>query len=355
MRHRIEILYFNAGGGHRAAALALEHALPEYDVLLTNLFDVIDVKKLFKKITGYEHEDLYNKVLASGFTIGLGPQLKVLQALIKTQRKSMVKKLRAHWQDTQPDFVVSVIPNFDRAIGESIDGPFMTVITDMADYPPNFWIEPKLKNQHVVCGTEYAAAQAIVAGLPPERVHRVQGMIIRPEFYEITPEPSEDVIGFVMFGGIGSKDMIPIAKKLANRKLIMICGKNDKLRQKLIALGNPNHQIIGYTRDIPLLMSKCRYFIGKPGPGSLSEAIQMNLPVIVPHNAFTMPQERWNVQWVLDNDVGQIVNDFKHIDIAVGTLLERLHELRANTKGIKNDAVFKIPRLIAGFVNTGQV
>jgi 1,2-diacylglycerol 3-beta-galactosyltransferase len=319
---------------------------------MTNLFDILDADRLFKKVTKQDHEALYNKVLASGFTVGMGPQLKVLQTGIKTQRTSFVKKLRAHWSETQPDLVVSVIPNFNRAIGESLPMPFATVITDLCDLPPNFWIEPKLPNQHVIAGTEMAAAQAIVAGVPPARVHRVSGMVLRPAFYQIGRggDNFTDPVGLVMFGGVGSKEMLPIAKALAHRRLVLICGKNEKLRLQLEFLNNPLHEIVGYTNDIASVMTRCDYLIGKPGPGTISEAVHMGLPVVVSLNAFTMPQERWNTEWVLQEDVGLVVKSFKQIDEAVAELLSRLPEMQLNTKRFNNQAIFEIPEILKKLV-----
>ena len=51
-------------------------------------------------------------------------------------------------------------------------------------------------------------------------------------------------------------------------------------------------------REIPRYMQLADYFIGKPGPGSISEAVFMRLPVIVNCNAWTLPQERYNTVWV---------------------------------------------------------
>lgn len=354
---KIEIIYFNAGGGHRAAAKALEQALmahSQVEVQLTNLFDIIDVKQLFKKITRYQHEDIYNKVLASGWTIGLGPQLKVLQAIIKTQRASLVKKLCRHWNETAPDLVVSVIPNFNRAIGLSLPGPFCTVMTDIADYPPSFWIEPTLTNQHVIAGSEMARAQAIVAGVPLQRVHLVSGMMLRPGFYKVQrqDEADREPTGLVMFGGIGSTDMVPIAKKLKDKKLVLVCGKNTKLQEKLQRKENPNHEIVGFVDNIPELMARCDYFIGKPGPGSISEAVHLGLPVIVTDNIWTMPQEEQNITWIKQNDVGLVLKSFSKIDLAVEELLVRLPGLRANALSIQNRAVFEIPPILLKLVQS---
>ena len=191
----VELIWFNAGGGHRAAAQALERVIRDQErpwlVRHANLMQVIDPKGVFRRFTGMEPEDLYNKRLASGFTLGLTQELKVLQHAIRWGHGAMVKRLTAHWHCTRPDLVVSLIPNFNRAMHDSLalarpGAPFVTVLTDMADYPPHFWIEPDLA-QHVVCGTDHAVAQALAAGCKPGFVHRSSGMILRPDFYGAAP------------------------------------------------------------------------------------------------------------------------------------------------------------------------
>jgi hypothetical protein len=71
----ITLIYFNAGGGHRAAALALEDVMRQQErpwkVRLVNLTEVLDPNDAFRKLTGFAPEDLYNKRLARGWTLGL--------------------------------------------------------------------------------------------------------------------------------------------------------------------------------------------------------------------------------------------------------------------------------------------
>ena len=55
----------------------------------------------------------------------------------------------------------------------------------------------------------------------------------------------------------------------------------------------PMH-VEGFTREVPRFMRLSDFFIGKPGPGSISEAVAMGLPVIVESNHWTLPQERYN-------------------------------------------------------------
>ena len=76
----------------------------------------------------------------------------------------------AFWPDAvgkSSMLVVSLIPNFNRALAESLalarpGVPFVTVLTDMADHPPHFWVEPGVA-QHLVCGTAHALQQALDA------------------------------------------------------------------------------------------------------------------------------------------------------------------------------------------------
>jgi len=69
--------------------------------------------------------------------------------------------------------------------------------------------------------------------------------------------------------------------------------------------------VLGVHHEDRLLHAAQRFFIGKPGPGSISEAVQQGLPVIVVRNAWTMPQERYNTQWVEENGVGVVLDSFK--------------------------------------------
>jgi hypothetical protein len=66
-----------------------------------------------------------------------------------------------------------------------------------------------------------------------------------------------------------------------------------------------------------MYMRMSNFLIGKPGPGSLSEALHMRLPVIVERNAWTLPQERFNTDWVRENGFGIVVKSFRDIVPAV--------------------------------------
>lgn len=371
----IELIYFNAGGGHRAAAQALQTVLrerqPTWRVRCINLVDLLDAQARFRSLTGVAPEDLYNLRLAKGWTLGLGTELKLLQAMIRAGHGPMVGRLAAHWQRTQPDLVVSLIPNFNRAMHDALASarpgvPLVTVMTDLADHPPAFWIEPDLRNQHLVCGTDHAVLQALKAGCAPARLHRCAGMVLRPEFHRpLAVDRARERVrlgldphrptGVVMFGGHGSTTMLTIARQLPDVQLVLMCGHNSMLAQRLCTLNPtaPQH-VVGFTDDVCHHLALGDFFIGKPGPGSLSEALQMGLPVLTVRNAWTVPQERFNTDWVQAQDVGVVGSSWRQMRPLVQLLLEQLPRHQAAVRRHENRAVFEVPGVLADVLAQAQ-
>ena len=363
----IDLVYFDAGGGHRAAAQALQAAIREqgrpWNVRLVHLVHALDPARRFERVTGRGPEHLYNWRLQNGWTLGLGPELRVLQGLIRMGHPWLLRAMCRHWSSaTAPDLVVSVVPNFNRMLRQSAAAvlpgvPFVTVMTDLADLPPRFWIEPGI-DQHIVCGTERAALQAQAAGCAPDRIHRTSGMVIRPDFYlaRRTNRQAERLAlgldpdlptGIVMFGGHGSPQMHRIARSLRDRQLILLCGHDATLAGRLRAMQRPTpHAVVGFTSDVRRYMAIADFFIGKPGPGALSEALQCELPVLTFRNAWTMPQERYNTEWVIEQGVGVVVDSTRALAPAVQTLLADLDRYRARVRQVRNRAVFELPAIL---------
>lgn len=375
---RVELIYFDAGGGHRAAASALAAVLarhrPGWEVTLVNLRDVLEPLDFIQRLTGVRVEGFYNGLLKSNLTAGISAMLRILHLLVRRMHTKMVPVLAAHWTARRPDLVVSLIPHFNRALFEGLRSadtrlargatPMATIMTDLADYPPHFWIERQ--EQFMLCGSAAATQQALAAGLPPELILRTSGMIVRPEFY--APPATSRVTarrtlgldpalptGLVMFGGFGSRRMELLAKRVAaagcNTQLIFLCGRNQELRERLAALDLPYpHHIEGFTNAIPHFMRLADFFIGKPGPGSISEALVMGLPVIVERNALTMVHERFNTDWVLRQGVGVVLKSFNTIAQAIARVLEpeRLAAFRSRIRASENRAIFELPAMLEG-------
>jgi 1,2-diacylglycerol 3-beta-galactosyltransferase len=290
-----------------------------------------------------------------------------MHGLIRLLLPQEIALLRAHWRSSRPDLVVSVVPHFNRVLFDSLrqERPgttLVTILTDIADYPPHFWFEPQ--QQHYICGSDKAMRQARAMGIGFDHIWRVSGMIVHPRFYVSPPLDRgperlrlgllpDLPAGLIMFGGYGSADMLDIVRRLDEAELatqlIAICGRNLRLAASLRALKKRIPcLVLDFTNDVARYMHLSDYFIGKPGPGSLSEALAMRLPVIVERSGRTMIQERFNTEWIDENEVGIVVPSFSKVAGAVRAMLSPARRSRflSRIDRMNNRAVFETVEIL---------
>jgi hypothetical protein len=370
---KIHVVFHDGGGGHRNAAIALETIAAQqgrpWQVELVQFQDLTDRLDVLQKLTGVRIQQQYNVMLQNGWTLGSKYLLRVLQLTIRLFHGPLVRLLEQYWREHPADLLVSVIPHFNREICESWKAvypgrPFVTLITDLADYPPRFWIEP-LKEQYVIAGTERAVEQARAFGHDGAHIFQASGMILRPDFYvqdTVDPAALRQEMGLrndlataiVLFGGHGSKVMYDLTARLDAAglpiQLLLICGRNEGLAAKLRAekWKMPVH-VIGFSKEVHKLMRAADFLIGKPGPGSIAEAMVRKLPVLIECNAWTLPQERYNAAWVTEKRVGIVLKSFQEVVAGVRQMLEpaSLAEFRKNVAALDNRAIFEIPEMLA--------
>jgi len=369
---KIHVVFHDGGGGHRNAAVALQAIAAQqqrpWQVELIQFQELTDQLDVLRKLTGIRIQEQYNVLLQNGWTLGSVYLLRLLQATIRAFHRQLVHLLEKFWCEKPADLLVSVIPHFNRELCQSWSKiypgrPFVTLITDLADFPPRFWIEP-LEEQYVIAGTERAAEQARALGHDAAHIFRTSGMILRPEFY--APDNSDPIAlrkelglrpdlttAIVLFGGHGSKVMLDITRSLDAAQLplqlILICGRNEELAAKFNAQAwRIPIKVIGFTKEIHKLMRAADCLIGKPGPGSIAEAMVRKLPVLIECNAWTLPQERYNAEWVAEKRVGIVLGSFRQVVSGVQRMLEpaALAEFRKNVAALENRAIFEIPEIL---------
>jgi len=230
-----EVLVFmiDAGGGHRAAtraiAAAAEDAGAPFALRTENFQQILLPLDLLRSLAGLSIEDAYNLILRRRWSALMVPLLRVMHGVIRLRRDAIVRLL-SEWLSAQdrPLAVVSVMPHFNAIIHDALQrahpGVSLTVVlTDFADFPPRFWIEPGV--DRLVVGTDEAHAQALDLGIPADRISRVSGMVLHPRFYreggpqararmraELRISPDEFVVVLV-FGGKGSPEMHPSCRQ----------------------------------------------------------------------------------------------------------------------------------------------
>src|ERR1700738_5002302 len=153
---KIHIVFPDAGGGHRNAAISLKSIIEQqnrpWQVELVQFQELTDRLDVLRRLTGIRIQEQYNVILQNGWTLGATSLLRVLQATIRIFHKPLVRLLEEFWRKNPADLLVSVIPHFNREIYESWTKacpghPFVTIITDLADFPPHFWIEPPVRGK----------------------------------------------------------------------------------------------------------------------------------------------------------------------------------------------------------------
>jgi 1,2-diacylglycerol 3-beta-galactosyltransferase len=111
-------------------------------------------------------------------------------------------------------------------------------------------------------------------------------------------------------------------------------------------------KVLGFTKEIHRLMRAADFLIGKPGPGSIAEAMVRKLPVLIECNAWTLPQERYNAEWVVERRVGIVLKSFREVVLGVKQMLQpgALPEFHRNIAALENRAIFEVPEILASLL-----
>lgn len=367
---------YDMGGGHRSTANALNEVIRE-----RKLPWQVQIVEVFKEVFGTSMPQfMYNNwVLKKNWAKAINDPISVplFKQQIRFRHGAWRDRLQRYWREQQPDMVVSLMPLVNRVLYESLqrelpDIPFVTFMTDFADCPPHFWIEPQ--PQLLICPSQRAMQQARACGYAEENLFQTSGVVIQPRFGEYQhPSASQRAVerkrlgldlhlptGFVIFGTQGSDAMIEITERLERSsldlQLIFVCGRNQKLAEQLQKRSTRFPKLVlGFTKDIPYYMSLSDFFIGKPGSVGISEAIAMNLPVIIECNQrMTMFQERASGDWLVSNDFGIVIESVREIEPAVRQLIDpqNFSRYRANVQAYENRASFEVVDILENILKS---
>jgi len=346
-RPSVLLFTIDAGGGHRAAARALSAAAEEtaapFELRVESFQQLLLPLDVLRRATGVSLEDAYNLILRRHWNALMVPLLRLMHAAIRARRRAIVRVL-TDWLRAQPRpaALVSVMPNFNGLMRDALAAahpgvPLVVVLTDYADFPPRFWIEPGI--DRLVVASDEAERQARGLGVSPAAVRRVSGMVLHPRFYrsaqarprlELRRElalPEDAFSVMLLFGGKGSPEMEPLADRLVALDpplhVIAVCGDNPGLAARLAPIearaGGRLHAF-GFTDRVAELLAASDLLVTKPGPGSLAEAFHQRVPVIVTRNIHTIPQERFNTDLVRERGLGRVVSHWREIPAEVARL-----------------------------------
>lgn len=295
-----------------------------------------------QRLFGRSIEDAYNRLLQNGRTAHLVPLLRLLHWTTAGLHRPMRRIMSRYLRDVSPAAVVSVLPNFNRVLRDAVQDalpgvPFIVLLTDYADFPPHFWMEPGI--DRVIVGSQRAAEQAAERGLPAEQISRSSGMVLHPRFYAAGGSAagrrvrrelglaSGDFVIMLLFGGKGAAEMEPLGRALLagdpGWHVVALCGSNPPLFERLSTVaahsGGRLHPL-RFTDRMADYLAAADVLVTKPGPGSLAEAFHQRVPVVVTCNRRTIPQERYNTAMVKELDLGLVVSHWKQMPAAVSRI-----------------------------------
>jgi 1,2-diacylglycerol 3-beta-galactosyltransferase len=381
MQKRAIFLISDTGGGHRSAANAITAALDEIREPFAFSHRIEDVAAhcsfpLTQLGWGYSAALRYAPPVYGALYYATNGRRRY-RALVRFCEPLYRERLRDLFLGYSPDVIVSVHPLLNHAAlrartDAQLDHvPIVTVITDLGKVHES-WLLPDA--DAVVVPAREVYERALTRGISPSRL-RLLGQPIHPAFDDVvgTKEELRGQLGLprdgftvmLMAGGEGGGKLLPTSVALAKARLplhlVVVCGRNEPLREKLTELAArlPTPMtVLGFTNQVPRYFRAVDLLVTKAGPGSLAEANAAQLPVVV--YDYVPGQERGNVDFVRNNGLGIIaLHGAAEVVRAVRTLLrapDRLEGIRRNQERVApKRSSRRIAALIAQITNYGTI
>ncbi len=366
MRPHILFLFSDTGGGHRSAAEAIIEALAlEFgDRLTTEMVDIFKdlAPRPFNHMPSwYPHMMRFPQLWGLGYRLSNGYHRTTL---ISTSawpyiRRSLPNLIREH----PSDLIVSVHPISNtpllQAIGKNRP-PFITMVTDMVSTHA-FWYDRRA--DLCLVPTEGARNSALRCKLDPQKV-MVVGLPVASRFCQPVGDkatlrqelgwPQQLPMVLLVGGGEGmgplEKNALAIAEAGLNIGLAIITGRNQKLRSRLESRTWPVPTFVyGFVRNMPEMMQAADVLVTKAGPGTITEALNAGLPMILYSR---LPgQEEGNVSYITQEGAGVWAPD---PDKIVRSLREWINNPKSRLNAVKKcralarpNAAHTIARILA--------
>ena len=399
-KKRVLILISDTGGGHRASAQALAEAFRERhaDSIETSIVDVWTLygpwpwgKRLvpyyralakrpflwwahFKATTyrpaAYVMCRLMSTICYQGFESCIKEHSPdVVVSMHPLCQEVPIKVLQSMQQKDLHGAADSTSTRFPRRI------PFVTVVTDLAT-PHPFWLHSK-SDLCFVPSSEFARA-ARVRGLRQAQL-RLHGLPVRPAFasqgrslrdnsadHPRKKAALSESLGLlpgrktvlVVGGGDGVGNLGAIVEAMGEKmaahnaagagasgaplQLVVICGKNHRLRQRLRERDwGPHLNVVieGFVTRMSDYMASVDCIVTKAGPGTIAEACCCGLPIML--SGHLPGQETGNIDFVVNGGFGAYSSEPKVIASTVCSWLEddaMLSEMSARSMGASRPA-----------------
>ncbi|NLA13799.1 MAG: glycosyltransferase [Tissierellia bacterium] len=336
------------GNGHKMVATAIKNAFIKKgynNVVVVDLFTETHPKitEAIKKayIRSYDFGKAYSKLY-------YGSEKLTDKKVVELYRNFGFSKLKDISEVFKPDVIINTFPilaslKLKNEQGENI--PVFNIVTDY--YAHKLWISKEIDKFYIA--TYELQEEFKKMNIPPEKIV-VSGIPIRDAFEEIDNISKLHAkykfnrrkrIILINSGAFGVlKDIKKVCMELCKNKNIqvaVVCGNNIYQKTKLESLRLRNLKVFGFVEDIHELYKIACCMITKPGGITLTEALSVQLPLII---IKPVPgQEKENARYfekkgaaIIANNTYQIINSA--IDLINNP--ELLSAMRKNMKKMYN-------------------
>ncbi len=362
----ILFLFSDTGGGHRSATEAIIEAIRlEFDdrigTKMVDIFYDIAPRPLNHLPKWYPYMVRFPEVWGISYRISDGTRRSrvIVESAYPYVRRSLHKVIK----NNPADMIVSLHPlandPFLHALGEK-HPPFITVVTDLVT-GHTLWYH---KNVDLcVVPTEAACQRALLAGLKPQQV-KVIGLPVADRFCQPIGDkytlrqalgwPQDHLVVLLVGGGEGMGPIEKTATAVAEANLpitlVIITGRNADLKERLDAYPWPMPTFVyGFVHNMPDFMQASDILVTKAGPGTITEAVNAGLPMILYSR---LPgQEEGNVDYVISEGVGVWAPKPSYIVSAIKAWITHPRQLElaaeACQQAARPQAAREIARLLA--------
>jgi processive 1,2-diacylglycerol beta-glucosyltransferase len=321
---RILLISASIGGGHTAAARALEAACFEKGLEVKHI-DLLDYVPLpLRLVYRQTYFDLVRT--APDFIDWLGKNLDKNPTEVKSRRQKLrarISRLISYYlprviAEYRPDWIIHthfIAPEILSTRGRRLKIPQAIVITDFSAH--SLWLNPKIALYFVA--SEEVKVHLQMSGVDSERI-AITGIPIDVRFASLESKAkAREALGlsqtkdFLLFmaSGLDEKVLAPLLRQLETLryplKAAVILGRSEELREIAERELRPETtdvdvELIGYTKEMPRYMAAADLLVGKPGGLTTSEALAAGLPfaVVSPYPL----QEEANTTFLLEHGAG---------------------------------------------------
>ncbi|MBR3952291.1 MAG: glycosyltransferase [Oscillospiraceae bacterium] len=315
---RVLILSCSTGGGHDSCAAALNEAFSEKGDYCKTVDSLSFVSENFKKFMSRGHSLMYQK-FPWLFRFGYGFAEEHESFL---EKNSPAFNLLSKGSEKLYDFIIK--ERFDAVICVHV---FSGIVLESAFSGKR---KPDIKTAFVA--TDYTCSPGAWAfdydyyfipdesleseftshGIPEEKIIPC-GIPVKKMFVAKTEKAeAKRICGvlpgnkhlLIMGGSMGCGGIESITQKFAENlcddiEATVVCGNNKKLFKKLYFKykNNRNIHIVGYSKDVSLLMESADLYLTKPGGISTTEAMTKALPMVLINSVSGC--EKYNLEYFI--------------------------------------------------------